>query len=173
MWCSRIPGILVAGITVFKVIMIKNTNKLITCFTTSQDAQEKFSDWLIAFLAILESQGVHKISIFIYLPDYFPYLFAVFSNKIFQEKNLFFAVSVSTYLVWTQRLVLRSYLVSFGFGLDCKKYILQMWLCLFFDRWVHLAFLFYVFWYFGFQLTTLNSFPLLEWLCHLWNSDLN
>lgn len=63
--------------------MIKNTNKLITCSTASWDGQEEFSDWLIAFLTILESQGVHKISIFIYLPEYFPYFFAIFSKKSF------------------------------------------------------------------------------------------
>lgn len=63
--------------------MIKNTNKLITCFTTSQKDQKEFSNWLIAFLTILESQAVHNISIFIYLPEYFPYLFAIFSEKIF------------------------------------------------------------------------------------------
>lgn len=103
-------------------------------------------------------------------PRIFSLHFAVFSKKMFR-KNPFFAISVSAYLVWTQWIVLRSYLVSFGFSLGSKKYVLQMWLCLF-DRWVHSAFLLCVFCYFGFWWTILNSVPLLEWLCHLRNSDL-
>lgn len=62
--------------------MTKNTNKLITCFTTSQEDQEVFLNWLIAFKTILESQGVYKISIFISLTENFPYLFAIFLKKI-------------------------------------------------------------------------------------------
>lgn len=62
--------------------MNKNTNKLITCFTTSQEDQEVFLNWLIAFKTILESQGVHKISIFISLPEYFTFFFAIFLKKI-------------------------------------------------------------------------------------------
>lgn len=85
------------------------------------------SDLELSQLTILGSQGVLEISIFIYLPERFSYLFTVFSKKIFPEKSLLWYLCISLFSMssvdCTQKLS-----GVFWFQFRWQKNILQMWL---------------------------------------------